>query len=63
MPFHCSDSTVAMSPTALNAIRIDAWGIVGCQLAESALLASIEVDVLEIECVNVSRNLGAPLVS
>lgn len=52
-----------MSATALNAIRIDTWRIVGRQLAESGLLTTIEVDILDVEGVDVPRNLGTWLVS
>jgi hypothetical protein len=46
-----------MSATALHSIRVDAWGGIGCELAKARPLTAVEVDILQVESMNMSRNL------
>jgi hypothetical protein len=51
------DSAIAMRAAALNAIRVNAWGGIGCELTKARLLTAVEVDIFQIECVDMSRDL------
>jgi len=44
--------------TALDSVRIYARCPSGCELAQSTLLASIEIDVFDVEGVDVTRNVA-----
>ena len=39
------DGAIAMSATALNSVRVDAWGGIGRKLAKARPLTAVEVDI------------------
>jgi hypothetical protein len=48
------DCAISVRTTALDSVGINARRIFGRELAQSALFAAIEVDVLDVECVDVT---------
>ena len=57
MASYSLDSAIAMRAAALNAIRVNARGGIGCELTKARLFTAIEVDVFQVECMDMSRDL------
>lgn len=61
--FHLSDEprldrAITSCTTSLDIVGIDAWYRIGCELAKSALLAAVEVDIFDVEGMNVTWNVA-----
>ena len=53
-----SDCAIPIRTASLDSVGIDAWGIFGGELAESALLTAVKVDVFDVEGVNVTWDIS-----
>ena len=53
-----SDCAISIRAATLDSVGIDAGRIVGCELAQSTLLATVEVDVFEVEGVDVTWDIS-----
>jgi hypothetical protein len=45
-------------PSILNSVAVDARSVLSSQLTMSCAVASIEIDVFNVKCVNVSGNVA-----
>lgn len=52
------DGAISIRTATLDSVRIDAGRIVGCKLTQSALLATVKVDVFEVEGVDVTWEIS-----
>jgi hypothetical protein len=52
------DRTISIAST-LHALAVNAWGTSSSETTLASLVAAIEVDIFEVECVNVAGNVSA----
>jgi hypothetical protein len=43
--------------TALNTVAVDTWSRLSCQLAVAGTLATVKVDIFDVKCMNVTREV------
>lgn len=56
------DRTISIAST-LDSFAVDTWSTSSSEAALASLIAAIEVDVFEVECVNVAGNVSADSTS